>query len=601
MSKQDKIRITALYERLSRDDEAQGDSNSIVNQKRLLEQYAQKNGYENVVHYTDDGYSGGNFDRPGWKRLVEDIQSEKVKTLIVKDMSRIGRNYLEVGFYTEVMFREKGVHFIAVGNGVDSDVQGSGEFAPFLNIMNEYYIRDCSRKITATLQMKGKSGKHMCGNIIYGYKADPEDKEHWIIDKEAADVVRRIYRLCIEGNGPFQISKILKADKVECPSYYLAKQGLGNHQKNLEQIKPYNWQMATVGDILERPEYAGHTVNFRYKTISYKTKKSRKTSPEEWVIFENTQEPIVDQHTWELVQKLRQTVRRTDTIGVANPLTGLVFCADCGAKMRNKRALGKPLKSDPSKRGKMQDRYVCSTHANADSSLEKKCSDHGVGTDALRAIILEVIRCASQSVLEDEDAFREKLMSAQSIQRKESANALKKKLERQKGRCTELDTLIQSLYESNIAGKISDKRFKLLSDKYEQEQEELERDIAREEGELNQYQESEVNVEKFSELVRRYKNFDVLTTPMLNEFVDKVVVHQAEKIDGERSQEVEVYLNYVGKFEIPAKELTPEEIAEQEKLKEKRRKAREASLRCYYKKKEREAGEKVANPPDDAA
>lgn len=249
----------------------------------------------------------------------------------------------------------------------------------------------------------------------------------------------------------------------------------------------------------------------------------------------------------------------------------------------------------------MQDRYVCSTHANADSSLEKKCSDHGVGTDALRAIILEVIRCASQSVLEDEDAFREKLMSAQSIQRKESANALKKKLERQKGRCTELDTLIQSLYESNIAGKISDKRFKLLSDKYEQEQEELERDIAREEGELNQYQESEVNVEKFSELVRRYKNFDVLTTPMLNEFVDKVVVHQAEKIDGERSQEVEVYLNYVGKFEIPAKELTPEEIAEQEKLKEKRRKAREASLRCYYKKKEREAGEKVANPPDDAA
>ena len=598
---QENAAVTALYERLSRDDEAQGDSNSIVNQKRLLEQYAQKNGYENVVHYTDDGYSGGNFERPGWKRLVEDIQNDRVKTVIVKDMSRIGRNYLEVGFYTEVMFREKGVHFIAVGNGVDSNVQGSGEFAPFLNIMNEYYIRDCSRKITATLQMKGKSGKHMCGNIIYGYKADPADKNHWIVDEEAAAVVKRIFRLCIEGNGPFQISKILKADKVECPSYYLAKRGLGNHQKKLEQIKPYNWQMATVADILERPEYLGHTVSFRYKTISYKTKKSRKTSPEEWVIFENTQKPIIDKETWELVQKLRQTVRRTDTIGVANPLTGLVYCADCGAKMRNKRALGKPLKSDPSKRGKMQDRYVCSTHANADSSLEKKCSDHGVGTDALRALVLEAIRYASKSALEDEAAFREKLMSAQAIQRKEAAEALKKKLERQRERCAELDKLIQSLYESNFAGKISDKRFKMLSDNYEQEQEEQEQAIAQEEQELEKYQKSEVNVEKFTALAGRYRDFEELTTPMLNEFVDKIVVHQAEKIDGERVQEVEIYLNYVGKIEIPEKELTPEEQAEQEKLKEKRRKAREAALRCYYRKKQREAEKKASENPNDAA
>ena len=593
--------ITALYERLSRDDDGEGDSNSIVNQKRMLETYASKNGFENPVHYTDDGYSGGNFDRPAWKRLTEDIQAGKVSTLLVKDMSRIGRNYLEVGFYTEVLFREKGVRLIAIGNGVDSDVQGSSEFAPFLNIMNEYYIRDCSRKITATLQMKGNAGKHMCGNIIYGYQADPEDKNHWIVDEEAAAVVRRIYQLCVEGNGPFQISKILKAEQVECPSYYLAKRGRGNHQKKLSEIKPYNWQMATVADILARPEYLGHTVSFRYKTIYYKTKKSRKTTPEEWVIFENTQEPIVDQQTWELVQKLRQTVRRTDTIGEANPLTGLVYCADCGAKMRNKRALGKPLKSDPSKRGKMQDRYVCSTNANADSSLEKKCSDHGVGTDALRTLILEVIQYAAQSSIEDENAFREKLMSAQSIQRKEAAEALEKKLERQRERCAELDELIQSLYESNFAGKISDKRFKLLSGKYEQEQAELETSIAQGEQELAEYQKSEVNVEKFSALVRRYKDFEELTTPMLNEFVEKVVVHQAQKIDGERVQEVEIYLNYVGKIEIPEKELTPEEQAEQAKLKEKRRKAREAALRCYYKKKQRKAEVKASGNPNDAA
>ncbi len=455
---------------------------------------------------------------------------------------------------------------------------------------NEFYVRDCSKKIKASVRMKGNAGKHICGNIIYGYKADPEDKSHWIIDEEAAAVVRRIYQLCIEGNGPFQISKILKEEKVECPSYYLSKQGRGTCQNNVDAARRYNWQMGTVANILGRPEYLGHTVNFRHKTISYKSKKSRKTAPEEWVIFENTQEPIIDKETWDLVQKLRQTVRRTDTIGVANPLTGLVYCADCGAKMRNKRAVGKPLKSDPSKRGKMQDRYVCSTYANADSSLNTACSDHGIGTDALRTLILDAIRYASKSAMEDEEGFREKVLAEHTSQRKESAKALEAKLSRDKKRCGELDDLIQSLYESNFSGKISDKRFKMMSEKYEQEQAELEQAIAQGEQELAAYQESEVNVDQFLKLIRRYTEFNELTTPMMNQFVDKVIVHQAEKIDGERVQEVEIYLNYIGKIDIPQQILTPEEQAEEEKLKEKRRKSREAALRCYYKKKrEREA------------
>lgn len=580
---------TAAYERLSRDDELQGESNSVVNQKILLEQYAEKNGFSHVVHYTDDGYSGANFERPAWKRMMADVETGKIGTIITKDMSRIGRNYLEVGFYTEVLFPQKQVRFIAIGNNVDSNVQGSSEFAPFLNIMNEYYVRDCSRKMTAAFRMKGNSGKHLAGNIIYGYKADPEDKNHWIIDEEAAAVVKRIYQLCVEGNGPFQICKKLKDEKVECPSYYKVKRGLIQCQNPPPEAKRYNWNMKQIAMILERPEYLGHTVNFRHKTISYKTKEVRENDPSDWVIFENTQEPIIDKETWDLVQKLRQTVRRTDTIGTANPLTGLVYCADCGAKMRNKRAIGKPLKSDPSKRGKLQDRYVCSTNANGYSSIEHICSDHGIGTDALRTLILETIRYASKSAIEDEDAFREKVMEERTSQRKESAKALETKLNRDKKRCAELDDLIQSLYESNFSGKISDKRFKMMSEKYEQEQAELEQTIAQGEQELAAYQESEVNVDQFLKLIRRYTEFNELTTPMMNQFVDKLIVHQAEKIDGERVQEVEIYLNYIGKIEIPPQVLTPEEQAEADRLKERRRKQREASLRCYYKKRQQEA------------
>ena len=298
----DTEKITALYERLSRDDEmATGDSNSIIHQKQMLEAYAAQHKFGNICHYTDDGWSGGSFDRPDWKRLIADIEAGKVGCVIAKDMSRIGRDYLQTGFYTEVLFREKGVRFIAITNGIDSNVQNSGEFAPFLNVINEWYIRDCSRKVTSVLRNKGMSGKRMTTSAIYGYRKDPDDPDRWLIDEEAAAVVRRIFQLTIEGNGPHQIARFLTEEKIERPAYYLGQRGQGIHQNRDYSEQRYTWGGNTVAHILSKQEYMGHTVNFRTYKESYKDKKPKKTDQKDWVIFENTHEAIVDEKTWHLV------------------------------------------------------------------------------------------------------------------------------------------------------------------------------------------------------------------------------------------------------------------------------------------------------------
>ena len=378
-------KITALYERLSHDDELIGDSNSVVNQKAMLESYAAQHGFTNCVHYTDDGWSGANFERPSWKRLVADIEAGKVGCVIAKDMSRVGRDYLQTGFYTEILFREKGVRFIAISNGVDSFDHNSGEFAPFLNIMNEWYVRDCSRKQKAQYQVRGRSGKPVTNTIPYGFKKDPEEKHHWLVDEEAADVVRRIFRLSVEGKGPLTIAKILMNDKVERPSYYLAQRGRGTCQSKTDMSRPYDWTSNTVADMLAKPEYMGHTVNFRAYKPSYKDKKMIKRPPEEWLIFEDTHEAIVDKETWELAQKLRKTPRRHDTIGEANPLTGLLYCADCGAKLYNHRSRGTAAKPYPS------DWFDCSTYTLTRQKHGIACSNHHISTKALRTLILETM------------------------------------------------------------------------------------------------------------------------------------------------------------------------------------------------------------------
>lgn len=567
---QDPNKITALYERLSRDDDQVGDSNSIVNQKKYLESYAEQRGYTNIQHYTDDGWSGGNFNRPAWKQLEADIEAGKVAHVIVKDMSRIGRDYLQTGFYTEVFFREHGVHFIAIANSVDSDDQNSNEFAPFLNIMNEWYLRDLSRKQRTAIRVKGESGKPTTNCAIYGYKKMPGDKYSWYIDEEAAEVVRRIFRLTIEGKGPYDIARILYDDKVETPAVYFGKQNKGVWKSKEEFPNPYNWSGYIVGSILSKPEYMGHTVNFRSHKASYKDKSSVPNPKEEWLIFENTHEAIVDKETWELAQKLRKTPKRIDTIGEANPLTGLLYCADCGEKMYNHRSRGGTAKNPyPS------DFFDCSSYTLAHQKRTHACSGHYIRTKAVRELILETIRVASAFAVANQDEFMKKVRSASRIRQAEAAKETKRKLSKSKKRIAELDTIIKKLYESFAVGRISEERFDSLLAEYEAEQKSLQISAAEAEQQVSAFEEDTGRAAQFLALAKKYTDFSELTTPMINEFIDKIIVHAPEKIDGDRVQEVEIYLKFIGHFELPAPELTEEEIKRQEFLKKERARSRE--------------------------
>ena len=513
-----KNRITALYERLSRDDELAGDSNSIVNQKKMLEDYAKSNGYTDLVHFTDDGYSGGNFDRPGWKEMLRQIEDGSIGADIVKDMSRVGRDYLQVGFYTEVFFREKGVHFVAISNGVDSDINTSSEFAPFLNIMNEWYLRDCSRKIKAVLQAKGRDGKPITNNPPYGYIKDPEDKNR------------------------------------------------------CDMSKPYEWAGVSVVRMLEKLEYMGDTVNFRTKKLSYKDKVAVKNDSDEIVVFTDTHEAIIDRKTWYMVQELRKTKRRINTEGESNPFVGKIFCADCGGKMhyRNegKRA-GRKWRGLPD--GSVRTTpacYNCGNYNNSHDQSGKVCCSHNIQAKVIDQFVLETIQYACKSVRMDEGAFVESIRSASEIWEQSEAKKLKAALKHQEKRYAELDILLKKVYEDNALGRLPDKRYEMLSAGYEKEQAELEQSIKACREQLTQYDEDTDRTEKFLALVHKYTDITELTPVIINEFVDKILVHKAEKIDGERVMEIEIYLNFIGKVELPAQELTEEELAE---IKEKQR------------------------------
>ena len=568
-ARQTEEKITALYERLSRDDESAGDSNSIVNQKKYLEGYAAQHSFSNIVHYTDDGWSGGNFDRPAWKRLVADIEAGKVALVLTKDMSRIGRDYLQTGFYTEVLFRKFGVRFIAIGNSIDSDDPSSSEFAPFVNIMSEWYLRDLSRKQRTAIRVKGESGKPTTNCAIYGYRKDPDNKYHWLIDEEAAAVVRRIFQLTIEGHGPYEIATMLCEEKIETPAAYFARQGRGVWKSREDIPRPYSWNGFAVGQILSKPEYMGHTVNFRSHKESYKDKRAVVHSPEDWLIFENTHEAIVDKETWELAQKLRKTPRRHDTIGEANPLTGLLYCADCGAKLYNHRSRGNVAKPYPS------DWFDCSTYTLARQSHDSACSNHHISTKALRTLILETIRYASAYAISNEAEFIQKVRAASEVRQAQAAKELKRKLNKDKRRCEELDTIIKKLYESYAVGRIGEERFDTLLAGYEQEQTALRQSVMETESALDSFEQDTANVERFLALAKRYTDFSELTTPMINEFIDKIIVHAPEKIDGDRTQQVDIYLKFIGRFDLPAPELTPEEEKRQASLHRHRVKSRE--------------------------
>lgn len=489
-----------------------------MNQKKMLEDYAKSNGYTDLVHFTDDGYSGGNFDRPGWKEMLRQIEDGSIGAVIVKDMSRVGRDYLQVGFYTEVFFREKGVHFVAISNGVDSDINTSSEFAPFLNILNEWYLRDCSRKIKAVLQARGRDGKPITNNPPYGYIKDPEDKNR------------------------------------------------------CDMSKPYEWAGVSVVRMLEKPEYMGDTVNFRTKKLSYKDKTAVKNDSDEIVVFTDAHEAIIDRKTWYMVQELRKTKRRIKTEGESNPFVGKIFCADCGGKMhyRNegKRA-GRNWRGLPD--GSVRTTpacYNCGNYNNSHDQSGKVCCSHNIQAKVIDQFVLETIQYACKSVRMDERAFVESIRSASEIREQSEAKKLKAALKHQEKRYAELDILLKKAYEDNALGRLPDKRYEMLSAGYEKEQAELEQFIKACREQLTQYDEDTDRTEKFLALVHKYTDITELTPVIINEFVDKILVHKAEKIDGERVMEIEIYLNFIGKVELPAQELTEEELAE---IKEKQR------------------------------
>ena len=319
-----KQKSNILYERLSRDDELAGPSNSIKNQQSMLEEYAERNGLTPFIHLSDDGYSGTNYERPGWQELIAMVERDEVSTIVLKDSSRMGRNYLQSGLYRE-MFRERGVRLIMVNDGFDSNNGEGDDFTPFREIMSEWYARDTSKKIKSVIAAKGKSGKPITGTPPYGFMKDPEEKHRWLIDPEAAAVVKRIFQMTVDGMGIYTIAGVLATEKIERPSYYLGSRGRGRHKNDYDRSQPYAWGNATIARILEKPEYAGHTVNFRTSSQNFKSKKRKKNAQEDWLIFENTHETIVNQETFDLVQKLRETPRRIDTLGEANPLTCLLF------------------------------------------------------------------------------------------------------------------------------------------------------------------------------------------------------------------------------------------------------------------------------------
>ncbi|MCL2562710.1 MAG: recombinase family protein [Oscillospiraceae bacterium] len=583
-------KITALYERLSNDDDCIGESGSIQNQKAMLEAYAAQHGFCNAVHFTDDGYSGGTFDRPGWKAMIAEIEKGNVAAVIVKDMFRVGRDYLQTRFYTEVFFREKGVRFIAVANGIDSQDRDSGEFAPFLNIMSEWYLRDTSRKIKAAKKTQGMAGKRLTCFPIYGYRNDPNDKEKWIIDPEAAEMVRRIFQLVIAGKGVHTIARMLAEERVPRPAYYKQLHGIVKYTRD-QSADPYTWSAASVGGILARPEYMGHTVNFRSNKESYKDKRAKKNDKSDWLIFENTHPAIIDPETWETAQRCRKVVRRTDTLGEANPLTGLVLCADCGKKLYNHRNTPQTYvtKSGEVRTRSVRDEYSCSLYNLGFTRFEKKCTSHRIRTAVLRDLVLETLQSVSGYVKENEAEFIRKLRADSAIREAETEKTHRKRIARDEKRVAELDTLIRRVYEDNVAGKLTDKRFAALSQEYEREQSELEQSIGNLQAELATFQADNDRVDRFLDLVKRYTDFIELTPTMIAEFVERIVVHEADKSGGEREQEVEIYLNFIGKFDVPITEPTPEEIEAEELARYKRTRHREAQRRYLAKREQKTA------------
>lgn len=527
--------ITALYPRLSKDDELKGESNSISNQKQILEEYAKKNGYANLRFYPDDGYSGVNFDRPGFQEMLADIEAGKVGTVIVKDMSRLGRNYLQVGFYTEMIFPQKGVRFIAINDNVDSQDEGmDNDFTPLRNLFNEWLVRDTSKKIRAVKRAKGMSGKPVTSRPVYGYLMDED--EHFIIDEEAAPIVRQIYSLCLAGNGPTKIARMLAEQQIPTPGT-MEYRRTGRTRRYFPDY-PCKWATNTVVHILENREYTGCLVNFKTTMQSYKVHKIVFNSEDKQAIFENAHEPIIDKETWERVQELRKQRKRPNRYDEVGLFSGLLFCADCGSVLYQQR-----YQTDKRK----QDCYICGSY----KKRTKDCTAHFIRTDLLTAGVIQNLRKVTNYAANHEARFIKLINTQNEAGGKRKAAAMKKSIEEMQSRIADLNKIIKRLYEDNVLGKITDERFMELSIDYETEQGELKDRLAAMQTEAEQAKAASEGAEKFLTVVRRHMKFEELTHTLLREFVEKIVVHEAETNDGNRQQQIDIYYSFIGKVDLP--------------------------------------------------
>ena len=527
---------TALYCRLSCDDDLQGDSNSIRNQKMLLKQYADEHRLRNIRFYVDDGYSGSNFDRPDFKRMIEDVDNGRVSTVVVKDMSRFGRDHILVGYYTKYYFAEADVRFIAVYDQVDSETNPDDDITPFKNILNEMYAKDCSKKIRAVMKAKGNAGKHLATHPPLGYKKDPNDKEKWVIDEQSAEIVREIFSLCIKGYGPTQIARILTERKIDTPVVYFHKHGLLTPSKLKEGSEI--WATKTIAGILENVEYTGCTANFKTYKKSYKIRKRIDLPQEDWLIFENTQETIIDRQTFDTVQKIRQSKRRPSRMGEMNALSGMLYCADCGKKMYLCRCTTM----------KQAEYFNCSSYRKA---LKRTYTSHQITVKAVEALLLRDLRLTIHFARSQKQIFLQILQSNADEKNKRELKESLKELSTAEERIKALDKIIQSLYEDKVSGKISEERYAKMSDTYETEQATLTERVKTLKTAIDSSKERRNRIRDFMKLVDKYSDIIELTPEIIRSFVDRIIIHEKRKENGHYRQDVEIIYNFIGAVEFP--------------------------------------------------
>ena len=592
MAKKDEIKITALYERLSRDDEQAGESNSIQNQKMYLEEYARQNGLRNIRHFSDDGYSGTNFNRPGFTALLEEIEAGRVETLVVKDLSRFGRNYLQVGYYTEVVFPKKGVRFIAINNSVDSANPTDNDLTPFLNIMNEWYAKDTSNKIKAVFKSRMQKGLRCSGSIPYGYKRTKDDKQQLYVDEPAAEVVRKIFRLACQGIGTSTIAEMLTEEKILIPSAYAAKTSPENC-RHKEVADPYRWSATTVGYILDRQEYLGHTVLGKSICENFKTKQRRAATADELMIFPDTHEAIIDQDTWDIASRIRSKKKPKAANGTyTHRLSGLVYCADCGARM----GYSSPEAKHNEKTYDSDSYFQCGNYRNKGS----ECVSHFVKTSVLEAAILQAVQAVSKYVLENEEEFITQLKAVWNDNRAKHTDIEQQELEQAIKRMTELDTLIQNLYESSVKGTLPERQAQRMIQQYDEEQILLERRVEELKSQIQYDEVKQAETGRFIALVKKYKDCTELTDTMLYAFIDRVEVHEAT--GGRtiyRQQVIDIHFNFIGHFYPPAETVSEEEriaIIEAEQNRKKQEKAKRTAEAQKLKKAELKKAAEAGDP-----